>query len=254
MPTQVGPIQPPISPIKTTTYVVTDADTTIQCDATAGDFTVTLPTAVGRAGRIFTFVKIGGLSVVTVDPDGAELIGVFSSYALYVDRACLIVQSTGTGWEILADDRGQIWALLNMSAVQDIVTGTPTAIVFTSNDAQQPGSPLMYWDGSDPDAITIPAGLIDVVQNELGLFLVNVYAVWEANATGYREIYLSGSPVHDSRASIGAVLMKYSFSAMMDQVTGDSYPALTVNQTSGGNLEVQLTLRITFLGKVPRYI
>ena len=55
---------------KTTTYTITDADYFIDC---SGTFTVTLPTSVGIAGRIYV-VKNSGSGTITVNTTSAQTI------------------------------------------------------------------------------------------------------------------------------------------------------------------------------------
>ena len=82
---------------KTATYVITAADYTINC--TANTFTVTLPTAVGCAGRIYN-IKNSGTGVITVDANGTETIdGELTQTLNQYDN--MQIQSTNTNWIIL---------------------------------------------------------------------------------------------------------------------------------------------------------
>ena len=80
----------------TATYTITETDSTIDCD---GTFTVTLPTAVGSAGRVFV-VKNSGVGVITLDGDGAELIDGAATVTLNAGDVSR-VQSTSTGWILI---------------------------------------------------------------------------------------------------------------------------------------------------------
>jgi len=55
----------------TTTYTITAADYMV--DATSGTFNITLPTAVGVAGKIFE-VKNSGAGTITVDTTSSQTI------------------------------------------------------------------------------------------------------------------------------------------------------------------------------------
>lgn len=82
---------------KNATYTATANDRTI--NATSGTFTVTLPTAVGIAGRIYV-LKNSGAGTVTLAADGSELIDGLANVDAAAGEA-VTVQSTGAGWIIL---------------------------------------------------------------------------------------------------------------------------------------------------------
>ncbi len=82
---------------KTGTYGVGDNDFTINC--TSGTFTVTLPSAVNRTGRIYN-IKNSGSGTITVATTSSQTIdGLTSQSLLQFDNMC--VQSTGANWIII---------------------------------------------------------------------------------------------------------------------------------------------------------
>ena len=87
---------------KTTTYVVTATDDFIPVDATSGAFTVTLPTAVGIAGRSYTFKKTDAtFSQVTIDGDGTETVDGAANTTVATQYETVEVVSDGTNWHIV---------------------------------------------------------------------------------------------------------------------------------------------------------
>ncbi len=87
---------------KTAAYTATDSDTVILCDATAGAFTVTLPTAVGRTGRVFYIKKIDAtVNAITLDGDGAETIDGGTTQVISIQYNALKLISDGSEWHIL---------------------------------------------------------------------------------------------------------------------------------------------------------
>jgi len=87
----------------TTTDAPTLADEVIECSGAS--FTVTLPTAVGCQGKIFT-IKHGGTSlsqVYTLNTTSAQTIGGIASgsYILYTAGETLTIQSNNANWIIL---------------------------------------------------------------------------------------------------------------------------------------------------------
>lgn len=83
---------------KTAAYTATDNDYVIDC--TTGAFAVTLPTAVGRTGKVFV-IKRTGTGLITVVPNGSELIDGSTGVSINVRYTAITVQSTGTGWIII---------------------------------------------------------------------------------------------------------------------------------------------------------
>lgn len=87
---------------KTDAYDIADADSTVFADASGGAFTLTLPTAVGRTGRLFLIKRVNsGANAVTIDSDGGTIDGA-SVVVLSREGEFRIVQSDGTNWHILA--------------------------------------------------------------------------------------------------------------------------------------------------------
>lgn len=86
---------------KTEAYTATDSDAVILCNATAGAFSITLPTAVGRAGRIFTIKKTDSTgNAVTVDGDGAETIDGATTQVIATQYNSITIISDGSEWHI----------------------------------------------------------------------------------------------------------------------------------------------------------
>jgi hypothetical protein len=87
---------------KTADYTVTISDSIIIGDATTGDFTITLPTAVGIAGRQYTIKKIDGSSnTITIDAyDNETIDGELTQILLNEDDTITIV-SDGSNWRII---------------------------------------------------------------------------------------------------------------------------------------------------------
>jgi len=81
---------------KTGDYTITDSDYLINC---TGTITISLPTAVGRAGQEYC-IKNSGVGVVTVDPDGTETIdGELTKLLSQYDA--MKIMSTGINWIII---------------------------------------------------------------------------------------------------------------------------------------------------------
>ena len=99
-----GPIATAIAN-KTADYTLTDSDSTITGDASGGAITITLPSASGIAGRIYTLKKIdSSTSTVTVATSNSETIDGASTYSLSDQWKYVSVQSDGTNWIIIANN------------------------------------------------------------------------------------------------------------------------------------------------------
>lgn len=87
---------------KTAAYTLTSVDDTVFVDATAGAVTVTLPTAVGIAGKCYTVKKIDvSVNAVTVDGDGAETVDGAAGAGLPLQWNSVTVCSDGANWGIV---------------------------------------------------------------------------------------------------------------------------------------------------------
>lgn len=105
----------------TTTDSPTSADDVLVCSGTS--FTITLPTAVGISGKVFTIIHNGNLqgnNVYTLNTTSGQTIGGVASgtYKLFTPNERLEIVSNGANWIIL-----------NHEAVTTFTTYTP---VFTS--------------------------------------------------------------------------------------------------------------------------
>jgi hypothetical protein len=83
---------------KTGAYTVAAGDFVINC--TANTFTVTLPTAVGVAGKQYC-VKNSGTGVITIATTSAQTIDGLTSRALAVQYESFWVMSNGANWIII---------------------------------------------------------------------------------------------------------------------------------------------------------
>jgi hypothetical protein len=87
---------------ETTSYLATLLDEVILCDATLGPITITLPTAVGNAGKLYSVKKIDSSNNrVTVDGNGAEPIDGDLDFDLKKQHEVIQVVADGTGWWIV---------------------------------------------------------------------------------------------------------------------------------------------------------
>jgi len=80
---------------KTSAYTATAADEVIDC--TSGTFTVTLPSAAGVAGRMFT-VKNSGTGVVTIGRTSSQTIDGVNANVVLNGKGSFTVLSTGAAW------------------------------------------------------------------------------------------------------------------------------------------------------------
>lgn len=88
---------------KTANYTALVTDRVISLDATAGAFTITLPTAIGFTGLTYTFVKTDAtFSTITIDGNAAETINSAATTTLNTQNETLTIMSNGTNWIILS--------------------------------------------------------------------------------------------------------------------------------------------------------
>lgn len=93
-----------ISPFvaKTANYTATEADEVINCDATGGAFTITLPAvATTRAGKVYTIRKLDTANSVVVDANSTETINGDLTQILFLQYSFLTIVNTGATWAII---------------------------------------------------------------------------------------------------------------------------------------------------------
>lgn len=87
---------------KTADYTITDSDRVILANPSA-PITITLPTAAGRTGRMFTIKKINAsvINTVTVDGNGTETIDGSLTAILIVQNVSITIISDGSNWFVV---------------------------------------------------------------------------------------------------------------------------------------------------------
>jgi hypothetical protein len=128
---------------KTANYTIQDGDYTI--NVTANSITITLLTAVGRAGQVFVVKNSGDATIAVAPTGGQEIDGISSPTALAVGKF-IMIQSDGANWIIIGTN------IVSGLLFQDITDSSPFLIACQS--ASSPGSSTLsiaqvYWDGSD---------------------------------------------------------------------------------------------------------
>lgn len=87
---------------KTTTYTILLNDSIVLLDDSAGDFTATLPTAVGLKGKLVTLQKTNNdTSTTTIEGDGSETVGGSANTTLNTQGETLYLVSDNVNWLIL---------------------------------------------------------------------------------------------------------------------------------------------------------
>lgn len=76
------------------------AQQVLLCDASSGAAALSLPTASGIEGRLYTFKNVGGANNVTIDPSGAETIDGAGTLTLTPGQYATIVAAGGNWYRI----------------------------------------------------------------------------------------------------------------------------------------------------------
>ncbi|MFZ9654544.1 MAG: hypothetical protein ACO29V_02805 [Limnohabitans sp.] len=87
---------------RTAAYTATTSDHTILCNATTAAFSVTLPTAVGNTGQMYSIKKIdASANAVTVATTAAQTIDGAATRSLASQWSSVTVQSDGANWVVI---------------------------------------------------------------------------------------------------------------------------------------------------------
>ena len=134
---------------KTTTYSLLITDKVVLCDATAGAFTVTFPTAVGCAGREYVIKKTdASLNAITLS--ASQGIDGLATRYLKHQFSTMHVQSNGVSWSILNKNLDSEFEVNDMSIptgmTRSVLSGEYTDIVTAATGFVVEGT--LYVEGS----------------------------------------------------------------------------------------------------------
>lgn len=85
---------------KTANYTITSTDFTVDCNTNS--FTVTLPTAVGVSGRIYTIINSTSGTTITLTTTSSQTISGAASKSIATQYSGYTVQSTGANWAVIS--------------------------------------------------------------------------------------------------------------------------------------------------------
>jgi len=89
---------------KASDYTLTGGDHTILVDCSSGNVTLTLPTAVGCAGRMYIIKRVDGTANAgNINPNGSEEIEGSASPASVAAMSSVVLQSDNSGWWKVAE-------------------------------------------------------------------------------------------------------------------------------------------------------
>jgi len=150
----------------TAAYTAILTDHAIACNASAGAFTISLPTAVGINGKEYIIIKTDSSSnAVTVDPSGTETIDGLTVWVLYQPYEWVMIKSNGANWIIVSSSKlYNVECSVKKSAAQSIPNTTYTII---SWDTENYDLMNMHDNTTNNSRITITssvgAGLYKVI-------------------------------------------------------------------------------------------
>ena len=128
-------------------YTVTDDDYMV--DVTGGTFTVSLPTAVGRKGKLYVIKNNGG-GAVTVDPSGSETID-GKPFVMLGETNSLQLASNGTEWVAMAYNISTVNSSTGVFEFTGMTIASPTTFTVAPvkgwivDDTTNPLSPQLYY-------------------------------------------------------------------------------------------------------------
>ncbi len=99
---------------KSATYTAAPADHVISCDASGGDFTINLPTAVGIEGKMYIIKSVDD-GYVTVDANSTETIDGDLTFKLLPRQGVTLI-SDNSGWLVLDGRKACFMGSINWAA------------------------------------------------------------------------------------------------------------------------------------------
>lgn len=143
----------PVVQTETATYTLLTSDdvvvfTTAGCD-------LDLPAASTAGTKTFVVINAASSGVVTIDPDGAELINGLSSMSLYPGGR-VVIFSTGTAWYSISVNVGTHELFIPAAALRPAATGGSGSLA----DITTSGS--RYFAGLPFDATSVEAAHVSI--------------------------------------------------------------------------------------------
>lgn len=145
---------------KTANYTATNTDDVILVDASAGAVTISLPTAVGIAGRSYHVKKTdSSANAVIVDPNGTETIDGQATTSLTSQYETLSVESNGANWvrlpNVLPADQSITSRKLNLDHASAQVAARETTTSTTYTDLATAGPSVTVSPGVTQDYLIL---------------------------------------------------------------------------------------------------
>lgn len=194
--------------------------------------TINLPAAASVAGQCYTIRKIQATAAntVTIDGSGIEKIDGQNTIVLYLLYDSITIQSDGTGWQIISDNRKAHTTRLRRNTTQAIAgTGAAVQVQFDTVDF-------------DEAALADVTTNFDITIKRAGKY--GFHAAWQSGGSPTVHqcwIYLNGSAVENDvmTQSVGATMsnqVTFTFPlAVGDKIT------LRVAQNTGSNQNTTTT-------------
>lgn len=117
---------------KTSTYAILTTDSFISFNASGGNFTTTLPTAVGASGKIYTLKRLDQTlgNLVTIATTSAQTIDGATTKTLSTQYELYMFVSDGSNWQIMDHQYPSTWTSYTLSITgsssNPAKNGTPT--------------------------------------------------------------------------------------------------------------------------------
>jgi hypothetical protein len=157
----------------TSNTTLTTSHSVVYCNSAGGTFTVTLPTAVGALGQIYTILKRGGdTNLVVITTTSGQVIGPYSGYGL----------SGGYGGRLKVMSDNANWVILE---AKDI--GTSTACTITG--VTSPTTCFYDWTATESEVI---------------INLQNILGTSNANTLTFTSLTALARPLEDQSVRVPA--------------------------------------------------
>lgn len=129
---------------KTANYTLTSTDDVVAGATSGGAFTLTLPTAVGIAGKVYEVIKTDtSTNGLTIDGNSTETIGGSTTQILYGQYEAMRFISDGANWQILQWRKPSVaFRARRASTTQTIANGSNVKLQFDGEDFDVGG----YYD------------------------------------------------------------------------------------------------------------
>lgn len=193
----------PADTSKTGNYTATTADEFIRCDASSGDFTITLYAASGNAGKTLKILNTGASGVVTVDGNASETIGGDTLKYLSGGQS-LTIECDGSNWQVV--NYTTLTGYLSEEQTANTQGGTFTSGDWRTRTLNTSSGDFSNFGSLSSNQFTLDEGTY-IIEAQAPAFQVNQHKLKLRNTSDSSDV-LIGTSIYNATGNVPTAMAK----------------------------------------------